>query len=198
MPVFFADNNEMKNETSNSFLQNNKGIGPSKAFNDKFEFPWVCRQVETHLVFGFFSKYFDFGWVIIVAGAAILAFNFLTFNGNAFQLIDKLSVGAMSFVGGIIFIKKMTRFNQAMAGWFCFKIPLAFAAFMCMTLATLISLNESRPDALANFLIGLIWLPFLEFIPRITPFQKWVTLARFLFSIPVVYMGVHSGCWTWS
>ena len=53
------------------------------------------------------------------------------------------------------------------------------------------------PDALADLLLGLSWLPGLEFIHNLTPFQKYITLARLLLTIPWVYMGINSGNWGW-
>lgn len=53
------------------------------------------------------------------------------------------------------------------------------------------------PDALADLLLGLTWLPGLEFIHSLIPFQKYVTLLRLLLTIPWVYMGINSGNWGW-
>jgi hypothetical protein len=43
----------------------------------------------------------------------------------------------------------------------------------------------------------LIWIPGLEFVPKITPQQRYLTLARIALSLPCIYFGVESGNWHW-
>jgi len=176
--------------------ENNTTYNSGKEFS-AWEFPRLRQQVETHLVFGFFSKYLGLGWLIIAVGALILLSGFLNIKAGGFKLVDSLQTGIIMLFCGIYSVKKMTRYHQALIGWISIKTALGIAAFVCMTVGSIVSLANKQSDALANFLLGLIWLPGIEFIPRIAPFQKWVTVSRLLLSIPVVYMGIHSGCWHW-
>jgi len=56
---------------------------------------------------------------------------------------------------------------------------------------------RGQSDALPNFLLGFIWLPWLEFLPALERKQKLITICRLIASVPVVYMGEQSGCWYW-
>jgi hypothetical protein len=87
--------------------------------------------------------------------------------------------------------------QQAIIGWIAVKFALGFAAIIMMTVGSMTSLAKNQTDALPNFLLGFIWVPWLEFIPKITPHQKHVTIGRIVLSIPVVYMGIQSGFWHW-
>jgi len=53
------------------------------------------------------------------------------------------------------------------------------------------------PDAQADFLLGLIWFPGLEFVDKLASKQKYITLCRLILTIPCIYMGVNSGNWSW-
>ena len=163
----------------------------------EWESPWLRQQVQTHIVFGLFSKFFDVGWIAIVVGAVVLGRGLLNIGAGFLKLVDSYATGIIAIVMGVIFIKKFTRYHQASIGWISTKVALGIGSFLCMTLGAGISFANGQPDALANFLIGLIWLPGVEFIPRVTPYQKWVSIGRLLLSIPVVYLGVQSGCWKW-
>jgi hypothetical protein len=69
------------------------------------------------------------------------------------------------------------------------------AAFILMTAGSGSSLESNPLRALLFFLLGVIWLPGLEFIPRLTPHQKYITLARFGLSLLCIYFGIQRGAW---
>jgi hypothetical protein len=91
----------------------------------------------------------------------------------------------------------MTRRQQAIVALGGVKFVLGFAAFMMMTIGGFGGLAQGHRDALPNLFLGVIWLPGVEFIPKITPHEKYVTIARLLLSVPCVYFGVKSGDWHW-
>lgn len=45
--------------------------------------------------------------------------------------------------------------------------------------------------------LGLIWMPWIEFIPKISVKQKYVTIARLILSMPFIMLGINSGNWYW-
>jgi hypothetical protein len=96
-----------------------------------------------------------------------------------------------------ILLLKFPKYQQAAIGWIVTKFTLGLIAFLFMTVASLLSVVKGQSDALPNFLVGFIWLPGFEFIPSVTQRQKYLTLARILLGIPVVYLGVQSGHWHW-
>jgi len=97
---------------------------------------------------------------------------------------------------GFILVQ-MTKRQQAIVAMFAFKFALGFAAFMMLTVGAGMSFQRGYTDAWPNFFLGLIWIPGIEFVPRITPHQKYVTLLRILLTIPCAYFGVISGHWHW-
>ncbi len=56
---------------------------------------------------------------------------------------------------------------------------------------------QHQSDEIPNVLLGLVWVPWLEFVPTVTPRLKYVTLARVVLTIPLVFRGVQTGYWHW-
>ena len=54
----------------------------------------------------------------------------------------------------------------------------------------------SQPDALPVWGLGLVWLPGLKYIPRLTEHQKYITLVRIILSLPLFWLGVTTGGWS--
>lgn len=76
------------------------------------------------------------------------------------------------------------------------KIVLGGLAVLFVLVSPFLFLMKA-PDAPADLLLGLIWLPGIEFIPKLTPHQKYISICRLILTIPVVYMGINSGNWGW-
>lgn len=87
--------------------------------------------------------------------------------------------------------------QQAIVCFLTVKITLGIAAFGALTVGVPSSLLRHQSDALPILFLGLIWAPSIEFLPSVTPHQRYLTLARLLLTIPCVYFGVHSGYWHW-
>jgi hypothetical protein len=68
---------------------------------------------------------------------------------------------------------------------------------MLATVGAGVSFSRGQADAWPNLFLGIIWIPSIEFIPRVTPHQKYVSFARVFLSIPFIYFGVKSGNWHW-
>jgi len=167
-----------------------------KWYSDVLETPWLRRQVETHLVFGPISRHISFAWLVLCSPIAAALYFFLSADkpvnlnmGQIFEILFILTVPILLF--------RFTRFQQAVIGWIVIKVSLGLIAFLFMTVASLISLMKGRSDAFPNFLFGFIWLPAFEFIPSVTQRQKYLTIARIILTIPVVYLGLQSGHWHW-
>ena len=91
----------------------------------------------------------------------------------------------------------MTYRQQAIVGWIAVKFALGIAAFMMATIGAGVSFQRGQADAWPNLFLGLIWIPWVEFIPKVTPHQRYVTLTRIALSIPCIYYGVKIGNWHW-
>ena len=88
-------------------------------------------------------------------------------------------------------------YRKAALYWLITKLVMGFVALGLAGLAAPVSALTGRADAWPNLLLGLIWLPGIEFIPRVVPNQKIITVLRCILSLPVIYMGVQSGDWSW-
>src|SRR5689334_5547353 len=91
--------------------------------------PWLHRQVEEHLIFGPFSRYFGFGWIIVLAFAVNIATSLPTSLTalEIIQLIEKIFPLVIS-----CFLLKMTKYRQAAIGWCLTKIMLAIICFIML------------------------------------------------------------------
>ena len=169
-----------------------KGINASQFL----DFPWLRRQIETHLVFGPVSRYVPLGWLILAISLASLLRGFFAVDKSFATYISSL-IDKLIFIIVPIIMSKMTRYNQAALGWIAVKFTLTLCSFLMIIVAFPVSYNRNQTDAIPNLLLGFIWFPWIEFIPKITLHQKHVTLGRVVLSIPAIYFGVKSGYWHW-
>jgi len=164
--------------------------------NDKFlrllETPWLHRQVDTHLVFGPLSRNFPAGWLMIAFIAVDVLSKLLSHDKG--KIIDGLLRGLI-FVPLFMTILKMPKYHQAAFNWFIMKTSCAFIFFIMLIAGGLVGFFAKKPDAIHLTLLGLIWLPSLEFLPKLTEKQKYITISRILLTIPVAYLGFQTGCW---
>lgn len=171
-----------------------------KINGSKFETPFTIRHVESHLIFGPLSRHFPVAYLALAAGVLKLLDDFRNSQVPAGQRIGGAIEDLIVWAGLMpLILSRMTRRQQAIIAWGATKFALGFAAFIMMTVGTGSSYQSGQPrDALVFFFLGLIWLPSLEFIPRLTPHQKYITLARIVLSIPLVIIGIRGGNWHWS
>jgi hypothetical protein len=162
----------------------------------KFETPFMIRQVETHLVFGPLSRHFPVAYVIFAGAVLSLVAGFLAVHESVGQYIGSI-IDKLIYLLFPLLLLKMTLRQQAIIGWMAVKFALGIAAFMMATVGAGASFQRGQADAWPNLVLGLVWIPGVEFIPRITPHQRYVTLARIVLSIPCIYFGVKSGNWHW-
>jgi hypothetical protein len=150
----------------------------------KLETPSTIQQVETHLVFGPLSRHLPFGYVILVGGIINPVWTLFYQRVPLGQQIGEIIVSVILIVWLPLVFLRMTRRQQAIAGWVDVKFGLGFAAFMMMMIGGFGGLARGHRDALPDLFLGLIWIPGVEFVPKIVPHQKYVTIARLLLSIP--------------
>src|SRR5436190_6446064 len=143
----------------------------------KFETPWTIRQTETHLVFGPLSRHLPFAYIL----APVMA-------GIAYFLWRSGQVGILQFVLVAVvigYVFRLTTRQQAIFGWVVTKWLVGLLAVMAVIFMFPMTLSRHDADAWPILLLGLIWLPLLGVFPKITPHQKYFTIARILLSIPV-------------
>ena len=164
----------------------------------KLERPFTIRQVETHLVFGPLSRHLPLAYLILASGIIILVWTLFHRKALLGQHVgDITGILIFQIVLRPLVLLRMTLRQQAIVGWGSTKFGLGFAAFMMMTIGRFGGLAQGHRDALPDLLLALIWIPGVEFIPKIASHQKYATIARLLLSIPCLYFGVNSGEWHW-
>lgn len=165
-----------------------------KVNGSKLETPFTIQQVESHLVFGPISRHFPLAYAAWVAAAANVIGALLATNR---PWIEYAVAVAESFLWFFLpfFLTRMTLRQQAIVVWMGVKGTLGFCAFMMATLGAGVAFQRGQSDAWPLLCLGIIWIPLIEFLPRVAPHQKYVTVARLLLSIPCVIVGVRSGYW---
>src|SRR5438094_9553522 len=105
--------------------------------------PWLRRQVETHLVFGWFARRLDFGWLLVSVPllAVVLALN------EPWGILLAKIVLAGIFVVFFFFrlILRMPRYRQAAFGWCITKATLAVRSFLFL-LGSLVAFERALRD----------------------------------------------------
>ena len=162
----------------------------------KIETPFLIRHVDSHLVFGPLSRHFAFGYVVLIGAILTLVAAFFAVHAPPAQYIASLFDKLIFLAVPLLFLTWTLR-QQAIVGWIAVKAALGFGAFIMATVGAGVSFQHGDPDAWANLCLGIIWIPGIEFIPKVTPHQRYVTLARIVLSIPCIYFGIKSGNWVW-
>lgn len=162
-----------------------------------WESPWLKKQVQGHLVFGVY-RYIPFilffvPVMIFISGQDI----FFSEDGFTIAALGDMVWGFVMAAFFIYLAFTISKYRQAIICWLAMKGSFGIAAFIMMTVGTFTSLSKNQSDALLIFLLGFIWLPWIEFVPMISRYQKIVTIMRLLLTVPLVYMGVQSGYWYW-
>jgi hypothetical protein len=159
----------MKEQPETKKRYHDDPLGIRAAISDVAKSPLIIRHIETHLVYGPIYRETGLGkWLY-----KILIF--------------------------FLFGKSLSRYGfkeRIVVSFIILKGVLGFLAFIFLICSPFLYIMGA-PDALADGLLGLIWLPGIEFIPKITPKQKYITLSRIILTIPCIYMGINSGNWGW-
>ena len=154
--------------------------------------PWRRRQVENHLVFGFFARRISFNWILV----PLLLLSVVSTLGESWALM----AGRAAFVGLILWLLrsafKMSRYRQAAVWWCAAKAGLAITSFLVLLMGGLVGFFRGQPDAIHFTLLALLWFPSVEFLPSMVERQRYITIGRVLLSIPLVILGSRAGGWT--
>jgi hypothetical protein len=157
-----------------------------------FETPWLRRQVQSHLVFGPLSKYLAVGWVMLFIAAALFIKSLLA-PLSAIRITE--NIDKLFFILVAVLLLRMPKYHQAALGWCVIKITLGLLAFLMLLVGGLIGFFRGQPDAIHLTLLALVWFPSLEFIPKLTDNQKFITIGRILLTLPIAYLGYQTGNW---
>jgi hypothetical protein len=90
---------------------------------------------------------------------------------------------------------KMSRYHQAALGWWIAKATLALVSFLFL-LGSLVNFLRGQADAVDLMLLGFIWFPGPEFMSSIASRQRYLTIARLVMSVLILFLGIRAGRWT--
>ena len=161
----------------------------------KFETPLVIRQVESHLVFGPLARHFPSGWIAFTLAVVFLAVMVATSKSVWDSLTLLMALPALFYLW---LLTRTTRRQQAAVLWVMTKSSLGIFALLVVPMALGLWLRDNRSDLRPVVFLFLIWFPALEFIPNITPHQRYLTLARLGLSVPFVIEIIKDPRNTWS
>lgn len=167
-----------------------------KANGAKLETPQLVRQVETHLIFGPLSRHFPVAYLALGIGVVSLIAGFFGTSQPIGQYLGSI-LDKLIFLAVPLLLIRLTYRQQAIVGWIAVKFAFGFAAFIMTTVGAGTSFQRGQADAWPLLFLGLIWIPGIEFIPKVTPHQRYLTLARIALSVPCIYFGIKSGNWKW-
>lgn len=154
------------------------------------EEPWLKKQIETHLFFGFCARALPLALLWIIFCSIALLYSFLSGRLALSALIQYLF---FIFVGFILL--KLPKYHQAAIGWWSVKVASFFLCLGFLVVGGLVGFFRGNTDAIHLTLLGLVWFPGPEFISSITEKQKYLTIGRILITIPIAILGYQTGNW---
>jgi hypothetical protein len=166
----------------------------NKDFLSMLDAPWLKKQVETHLVFGFCSRQVPFALLYMAACVIYIIYNVMTSNDSVLNHILNNSEFLFFIIGGL-YLLKLPQYYQAAIGWWTIKGLLALCCPVVIIGYGLVGFFKGSPDAIHITLMMLIWVPSLEFVPSLTEKQKYITIARVIVSIPLLILWYRTGTW---
>lgn len=109
---------------------------PAVGFNfERLEHPWLVKQTETHLIFGFFARRVPLIYAALIGGAVFVAWSFLIFANARPDYVDALLlVFSMGF--SLYLMARASRLQQAIIGWIAAKFALLMAAISFLAVLT--------------------------------------------------------------
>ncbi len=170
------------------------GSNINKDFLSIMEAPWLKKQVETHLIFGFCTRNVPLGLLFSASCGVYIVFEVLTSRASFFVQLLNSSEPFFFLIAGL-FLMKMSKYQQAAIGWWVVKGSLFLVCTTALVGYGLVGFFKGSPDAVHVTLMGLIWFPSIEFIPHLIEKQKFITLARISVSIPLLILWHQTGTW---
>jgi len=85
---------------------------------------------------------------------------------------------------------RLTPRRHAIILWASSKFILGFFTLIFLTAGIPVSFFMHDPGAWELPALVLVWGPGIEFFPRVTPRQRYATLARLVFSLVIIGYGI--------
>jgi CDP-diglyceride synthetase len=156
-----------------------------------FENPLIIRHVEEHLLFGPMSRHVSLGSLVLIGGllSPLQLFFYPLKQPLGKDILDSINVVIMPLCALLTwyFSRRLSLRQQAITGWLATKSVLGLVCFLMLTAVVPMYFFQRDSNAWPVLFLALLWIPGIEFIPKVTPHQRYVTLARIALSIPCIH-----------
>ncbi len=149
--------------------------------------PWLLERVENHLIFGFLFRWLPAAWILGIVGiaAAITLFLRHAFMGSNLGL-------TLSVLGAAFVFARAPIQAQAVFAYVATKSILAVCGF-AISLAGFGRIRDGMPGGAPLVILGLIWMPSIEFVPKFARYRNYFTLGRIFGSILLLGVVIRDG-----
>jgi hypothetical protein len=151
----------------------------NKAAMAMLEAPWLKKQVETHLFFGYCARRFPFAMVPLLAYASAFLYKIIHFGGlgawinqvgyyfhkSPFDGLLSVYTNVVMIIISVLFLK-LPKYHQAAIGWWIMNASLAIICFVMLVTGGLVGFFRGSPDAVYVAMFSLVWFPSIEFIKK--------------------------------
>lgn len=147
---------------------------------------WLYSQIEGHIFFGPACNYFSSGWVTVLLLLVHIAIAYRAMG----DLQAFLECGALLVLAGLSY--RMSRKHQALIGWCLVKALAGVGSLAAFAVGGLICYFSELQASLHMILLAIIWIPGLEFMPKLSDRQKLISVARLAATSLVIYFLLDS------
>lgn len=146
-----------------------------------FEGKWIREQVEGHLLFGLYNTSKRPAWISVLYFLYFCIFfmvNHSIVENNGIKILGCHLIA----LALIIYFAYFSNFSQSVIFWLSTKITLAFMSFV-LCLLGFVNMLRDYSNWFLWIILGLVWLPSLEFYPTISRYQKALDVLRLLVTL---------------
>lgn len=149
--------------------------------------PWLRKQVEGHLLFGLFSTKHRLFWSVFLLTSGLLI-NILFHSLKKADYISLVfNIQTLLIIASVAYLTRFVGFYQAAIWWIASKLGFFFISFIFILTGVVNSIQGNNGSFL-QIILGIVWLPSIEFHPIITRYQKVLSIFRFLVALLIVPM----------
>ena len=142
-------------------------------------------------MFGPISRHVPLGSLVLIGGLLSPAqlFFYPLRQPLGKDILDSINVVILPLCALLIwyYSRRLSLRQQAITGWLATKGVLGLFSFLMLTAAVPMYFFQRSPNAWPVLFLALLWMPGIEFIPKVTPYQRYLTLARIVLSIPCIH-----------
>lgn len=146
---------------------------------------WIRQQVTNHLLFNpVIVSQRNVKWFLIIFLLFYFVLLLINHDKYTWQHFARYVMYAPGILA-ILYLKRFQSYYLAALCWLTAKLILGVLSF-CLILGGIIYLLSGRGGAEVMIMLGLVWIPGLEFINKISRYQRVVTMIRIVFTLLVV------------